>query len=57
MKDGSEYQGVSKTVSTVGTGKWIASFGGLPEGYYHVLIYDAEHNLLGTGFMVSTWKG
>lgn len=56
VKDGSGYLAVSNSASVSG-GNWSASFGGLPEGYYHILIYDASFNLKGSGFLVSTWKG
>ena len=56
LKDGSGYIGASKTVPISG-GTWSASFGGLPEGYYHILIYDGAHNWKGGGFMTATLKG
>jgi len=55
-KDGSGYLAVSNSAAISG-GNWSTSFGGLPEGYYHLLIYDASYNLKGSGFLVSTWKG
>ncbi|MBI2610333.1 peptidoglycan-binding protein [Candidatus Kaiserbacteria bacterium] len=56
VKDGNGYLAVSNSASISGGG-WSAAFGGLPEGYYHILIYDASYNLKGSGFLVSTWKG
>ncbi len=55
-KDGSGYTAVSNSAPVSG-GNWSMSFGGLSEGYYHILIYDASFNLKGSGFLVSTWKG
>lgn len=56
LKDDNGYRAVSNT-APVSEGTWSASFGGLPEGYYHILIYDASYNLKGSGFLVSTGKG
>lgn len=56
LKGGGTYIGTANSASVSG-GNWSASFGGLPEGYYHILIYDASYNLKGSGFLVSTSKG
>lgn len=56
LKDGSGYIGTSKTIPISG-GTWSASFTGLPEGYYHILIYDNAFNWKGRGFMTATTKG
>jgi hypothetical protein len=56
LKDGGVHRAVSNTTTAFG-GTWSVSFGGLPEAYYHLLIYDASYNLKGSGFLVSTWKG
>lgn len=57
LVDGRAYAAVSKTVSVEASGEWNASFGGLSEGNYRMFIYDAEHQLLGSGYFTSTWKG
>ena len=57
LKGGSSYTTVSKTVSLSGAG-WTASFGSIgSEGYYTVLIYDGNYNLLGTATLWVTFKG
>lgn len=55
MKGGSGYLATSNLASISG-GNWSVSFGGLPEGYYHIYMYDASYNLKGSGFMTATWK-
>ncbi len=55
--DGSGFRAVSNSAHISSSGSWSASFGGLPEGYYHLFIYDASNNLVGTGFWTATWKG
>ncbi|MBI2048564.1 MAG: peptidoglycan-binding protein [Parcubacteria group bacterium] len=56
VKGGSGYLAVSNSASISG-GNWSTLFGGLSEGYYHILIYDASFNLVGSGFLTSTSKG
>ena len=56
VKDGSGYTAVMNAGITSGT-SWSAQFGGLPESYYHVFIFDGNNQLKGTGLLVSTWKG
>lgn len=56
LKDGSGFRAVSNSAPVSG-GNWTSSFGGLPEGYYHFLIYDESYNLKGSGFLVTTLKG
>ena len=43
----SGYASASHTAQVQGSGAWSASFGGLPEGWYAVLIYDNTHTLVG----------